>query len=116
MFALRKHGSVAEWLGRGLQNLVQRFESARYLQLPGPDLHKKVRAFFFPGIFLFAVLPGSIRIFTFSLKKAFLQVGILYDFHSFCLSGSFFLNPFEGPTVREPPLDIYSFGFFIVLI
>ena len=25
-------GDVAEWLGRGLQNLVQRFESARRLQ------------------------------------------------------------------------------------
>ncbi len=25
-------GLVAEWLGRGLQNLVQRFESARDLQ------------------------------------------------------------------------------------
>ena len=25
-------GSVAEWLGRGLQNLVQRFESARNLR------------------------------------------------------------------------------------
>ena len=25
------NGSVAEWLGRGLQNLLQRFESARYL-------------------------------------------------------------------------------------
>ena len=24
-------GIVAEWLGRGLQNLVQRFDSARYL-------------------------------------------------------------------------------------
>jgi hypothetical protein len=28
---LRK-GTVAEWLGRGLQNLLQRFESARYLR------------------------------------------------------------------------------------
>ncbi len=26
-----KYGTVAEWLGRGLQNLVQRFESARCL-------------------------------------------------------------------------------------
>jgi hypothetical protein len=26
-----KKGSVAEWLGRGLQNLLQRFESARNL-------------------------------------------------------------------------------------
>ncbi|MFM2251304.1 MAG: hypothetical protein RLZZ358_2234, partial [Bacteroidota bacterium] len=35
-------GRVAEWLGRGLQNLVQRFESAR-------DLFKKhpYRVFFF---------------------------------------------------------------------
>ncbi len=30
-FALRKYGAVAEWLGRGLQNLVQRFESAQRL-------------------------------------------------------------------------------------
>ena len=28
-----KNGSVAEWLGRGLQNLVQRFESARNLRI-----------------------------------------------------------------------------------
>lgn len=27
-----ENGRVAEWLGRGLQNLVQRFESARDLQ------------------------------------------------------------------------------------
>jgi hypothetical protein len=31
-FTLKK-GPVAEWLGRGLQNLVQRFESARDLTL-----------------------------------------------------------------------------------
>ncbi len=30
-------GRVAEWLGRGLQNLVQRFESARDLQNCIPD-------------------------------------------------------------------------------
>ena len=29
-------GDVAEWLGRGLQNLVQRFDSARRLQLHSP--------------------------------------------------------------------------------
>ncbi|MEY3565074.1 MAG: hypothetical protein RJA23_1244, partial [Bacteroidota bacterium] len=33
-FAFQLIGRVAEWLGRGLQNLVQRFESAR-------DLYKK---------------------------------------------------------------------------
>lgn len=27
-----QNGDVAEWLGRGLQNLLQRFESARRLQ------------------------------------------------------------------------------------
>jgi hypothetical protein len=27
-------GFVAEWLGRGLQNLLQRFESARNLRKP----------------------------------------------------------------------------------
>ncbi len=31
-FALLKNGTVAEWLGGGLQNLIQRFESARYLK------------------------------------------------------------------------------------
>ena len=31
-----KKGRVAEWLGRGLQNLLQRFESA-------PDLIKKIK-------------------------------------------------------------------------
>ena len=29
-------GAVAEWLGRGLQNLVQRFNSARCLQENAP--------------------------------------------------------------------------------
>jgi hypothetical protein len=29
---VQKQGRVAEWLGRGLQNLVQRFESARDLK------------------------------------------------------------------------------------
>jgi hypothetical protein len=27
-----QNGTVAEWLGRGLQNLLQQFESARYLK------------------------------------------------------------------------------------
>ena len=40
-------GLVAEWLGRGLQNLVQRFESARDL-LQNPD---------FAGFFVW--LPAS---------------------------------------------------------
>ena len=30
----QKNGLMAEWLGRGLQNLVQRFESASDLQKP----------------------------------------------------------------------------------
>lgn len=34
MFALDfEKGRVAEWLGRGLQNLVQQFESARDLKI-----------------------------------------------------------------------------------
>ncbi len=32
IFASHKYGLVAEWLGRGLQNLVQRFDSARDLE------------------------------------------------------------------------------------
>ncbi len=44
IFALRINGLVAEWLGRGLQNLVQRFESAR-------DLQKEERSL--PGVFFF---------------------------------------------------------------
>ena len=32
---MRSHGDVAEWLGRGLQSLVQRFESARRLRCLG---------------------------------------------------------------------------------
>jgi hypothetical protein len=31
--SIRKNGRVAEWLGRGLQNLVQRFESASDLHI-----------------------------------------------------------------------------------
>ena len=33
-FSFTFSGSVAEWLGGGLQNLSQRFESARYLLSP----------------------------------------------------------------------------------
>src|SRR5438309_11585955 len=33
----RRHGAVAEWLGRGLQSLVQRFESARRLRRWTPN-------------------------------------------------------------------------------
>jgi hypothetical protein len=33
MFASILKGRVAEWLGRGLQNLVQQFESARDLKI-----------------------------------------------------------------------------------
>jgi hypothetical protein len=33
-FASQLIGFVAEWLGRGLQNLLQRFESARNLRKP----------------------------------------------------------------------------------
>lgn len=44
IFATRKNGLVAEWLGRGLQNLVQRFESARDLQMK--RLSKKAVSFF----------------------------------------------------------------------
>ncbi len=31
-FATLKNGRMAEWLGRGLQNLLQRFESASDLE------------------------------------------------------------------------------------
>ena len=33
IFAAIQNGSVAEWLGRALQKLVQRFESARNLKV-----------------------------------------------------------------------------------
>ncbi|MDB5031129.1 MAG: hypothetical protein JWP71_1850 [Mucilaginibacter sp.] len=33
IFAILKIGRVAEWLGRGLQNLLQRFESAPDLEV-----------------------------------------------------------------------------------
>lgn len=33
-FAMLYYGTLAEWLGTGLQNLLRRFESARYLENP----------------------------------------------------------------------------------
>ena len=43
-FALANHkGTLAEWLGNGLQNRVRRFESARYL--------KELKDFSFSSIF-----------------------------------------------------------------
>jgi hypothetical protein len=32
IFALRNTGTLAEWLGTGLQNRLRRFESAKYLE------------------------------------------------------------------------------------
>ena len=43
---MTRSGAVAEWLGRGLQSLVQRFESARRLLsrgLPGAHGYGSVR-------------------------------------------------------------------------
>ena len=40
-------GTVAEWLGGGLQNLIQRFESARYLSfLTGDEILNLSPVFF----------------------------------------------------------------------
>ncbi len=54
MFAAQKYffqkGRVAEWLGRGLQNLVQRFKSARDLEFSLSDrsfLHEELFRFLF---------------------------------------------------------------------
>ncbi len=35
-FDAKSKGAVAEWLGRGLQNLLQRFESAQHLNKKRP--------------------------------------------------------------------------------
>ena len=37
----RKKGSLAEWLGTGLQNRLQQFESARNLSKPKPSVLKQ---------------------------------------------------------------------------
>ena len=37
---MKVRGDVAEWLGRGLQSLVQRFESARRLFFPQESVHR----------------------------------------------------------------------------
>ena len=51
------YGRVAEWLGRGLQNLVQRFESARDLQyLINPDSNRTGVYFFILISVLFKVI------------------------------------------------------------
>jgi prolipoprotein diacylglyceryltransferase len=49
---------VAEWLGRGLQNLVQRFESALHLQIPRKPLYEQGFFVFWrtAGIVLFVIL------------------------------------------------------------
>lgn len=48
----KNDGIVAEWLGTGLQNLLQRFESARYLQTistKGVRPNRGAHAFVFPA-------------------------------------------------------------------
>ena len=43
LFSLSQKGPVAEWLGRALQKLLQRFESAR--DLDTKPLHESEEAF-----------------------------------------------------------------------
>ena len=45
--SLRIDGAVAEWLGRGLQNLLQRFESAQ--RLKASHAEEFCMAFLFPS-------------------------------------------------------------------
>jgi DNA topoisomerase IB len=48
LFSLRfKKGPVAEWLGKALQKLLQRFESARDLNIKWKDLLNFGRSFHF---------------------------------------------------------------------
>ena len=70
IFALRINGLVAEWLGRGLQNLVQRFESARDLQNEERSLTGAFFYFSFPrkpnaptSIFLVNFFTFGVRLF-----------------------------------------------------
>jgi hypothetical protein len=88
MFALRKQGSVAEWLGRGLQNLVQRFESARYLPLPALTF-PKVRAFCL-HIIAFPVACRAVGIFAFC-KQLLPSRQYLIWFPAFAFKGLLFL-------------------------
>ena len=46
---------MAEWLGRGLQNLVQRFESARDLRVKNPKRDERL------GFFVSANEPSSLE-------------------------------------------------------
>ena len=52
MIALSTKGVLAEWLGNGLQNHVQRFESARHLQ---KTLIERLR-FFYLKIYVTIIL------------------------------------------------------------
>ena len=55
-FAVRiKNGSLAEWLGGGLQNRIRRFESARNLNLMGDFVHP-----FFIFLYLIRRFPHSV--------------------------------------------------------
>ena len=74
-FAIHQ-GRVAEWLGRGLQNLLQRFKSAR-------DLKKslaKVRLFSFTYTVLYLRLINSSKKATFLRKKLVVKK---YEYSSF---------------------------------
>ena len=45
--ALKCCGTLAEWLGNGLQNRVQQFESARYLKKNPAFFNRKAQDFVF---------------------------------------------------------------------
>ena len=63
-FASQLIGFVAEWLGRGLQNLLQRFESARNLRKPSHP-----EGFFVPIL----IIQNILKIVQFKLQGLILK-------------------------------------------
>ena len=70
-----RNGPVAEWLGRALQKLVQRFESARDLQ----KFKKHLKGCFFCcSVETFGSPSSDIRTIALSLQHAILLINVFH--------------------------------------
>ena len=100
IFATRKNGLVAEWLGRGLQNLVQRFESARDLQMKNAPNQER----FFILSFSEKLLESTLLFLTIGIS---IMVTVTIISVSKCAQGNivgndrYLLNPFLSEIIER---------------